>query len=202
MVWPQSVAHLAIKADQDSAFHGWDENMIKAYATAAMLLVLAPSAALAQRAGDAALGAVAGAVVLGPVGAVAGAFRRLYGRAFDFAVVGTGRLAVVASPPAGFRGQRAQRQGGSCGPRTQFRRSGRPRHQLSGAEPAAFRQQAAARPGSRLNAFDPRSAAGRQRAGTKGGMMRRSGLAVAMTVSASPTIVVVPSTSWHPWPRS
>jgi hypothetical protein len=48
--------------------------MIKAYTTAAMLLVLAPSAALAQRAGDAALGAVAGAVVLGPVGAVAGAF--------------------------------------------------------------------------------------------------------------------------------
>ena len=48
--------------------------MIKAYTTAAVLLVLAPSAALAQRAGDAALGAVAGAVVLGPVGAVAGAF--------------------------------------------------------------------------------------------------------------------------------
>jgi hypothetical protein len=48
--------------------------MIKAYATATMLLVLAPSAAIAQRAGDAALGAVAGAVVLGPVGAVAGAF--------------------------------------------------------------------------------------------------------------------------------
>lgn len=48
--------------------------MIKAYSIAALLLVLAPSAALAQRAGDAALGAVAGAVVLGPVGAVAGAF--------------------------------------------------------------------------------------------------------------------------------
>ena len=48
--------------------------MIKAFATAALLLALAPSAALAQRAGDAALGAVAGAVVLGPVGAVAGAF--------------------------------------------------------------------------------------------------------------------------------
>ena len=48
--------------------------MIKAYATAAMLLVIAPSAALAQRAGDAALGAVAGAIVLGPIGAVAGAF--------------------------------------------------------------------------------------------------------------------------------
>lgn len=48
--------------------------MIKAFTTAALLLVLAPSAALAQRAGDAALGAVAGAVVLGPVGAVAGAF--------------------------------------------------------------------------------------------------------------------------------
>ncbi|MEH2625882.1 hypothetical protein V1292_003937 [Bradyrhizobium sp. AZCC 1719] len=48
--------------------------MIKAFTTAAMLLVLVPSAALAQRAGDAALGAVAGAVVLGPIGAVAGAF--------------------------------------------------------------------------------------------------------------------------------
>ena len=48
--------------------------MIKAYCIAALLLVLAPSSALAQRAGDAALGAVAGAVVLGPVGAVAGAF--------------------------------------------------------------------------------------------------------------------------------
>ena len=42
--------------------------MIKAYTTAAVLLVLAPSAALAQRAGDAALGAVAGAVVLGRSG--------------------------------------------------------------------------------------------------------------------------------------
>jgi hypothetical protein len=48
--------------------------MIKAYATAAVLLVLPSSAALAQRAGDTALGAVAGAIVLGPVGAVAGAF--------------------------------------------------------------------------------------------------------------------------------
>jgi hypothetical protein len=74
MLRPQSVTYLAIKADQHSAFHGWDGNMIKVYATAAMLLLLAPSAALAQRAGDAALGAVAGAVVLGPVGAVAGAF--------------------------------------------------------------------------------------------------------------------------------
>lgn len=48
--------------------------MIKVYSIAALLLVLAPSSAMAQRAGDAALGAVAGAVVLGPVGAVAGAF--------------------------------------------------------------------------------------------------------------------------------
>ena len=43
---------------------------------AAVILLLAPTAALAQqqhRAGDAALGAVSGAVVLGPVGAVAGA---------------------------------------------------------------------------------------------------------------------------------
>jgi hypothetical protein len=72
---PQNVTHLAIKADQHPAFHGWDENMIKAaYTIAALLLVLVPSSAFAQRAGDAALGAVAGAVVLGPVGAVAGAF--------------------------------------------------------------------------------------------------------------------------------
>jgi hypothetical protein len=49
--------------------------MIKAaYTIAALLLVLVPSSAFAQRAGDAALGAVAGAVMLGPVGAVAGAF--------------------------------------------------------------------------------------------------------------------------------
>ena len=50
--------------------------MTKAF-IAAVILLLAPSAALAQqqhRAGDAALGAVSGAVVLGPVGAVAGAF--------------------------------------------------------------------------------------------------------------------------------
>lgn len=49
--------------------------MIKAVIAAAVLLVIATSAASAQhRAGDAALGAVSGAVVLGPVGAVAGAF--------------------------------------------------------------------------------------------------------------------------------
>src|SRR3954451_20156636 len=72
---PQNVTHLAIKADQHPAFHGWDGNMIKAaYTIAALLLVFVPSSAFAQRAGDAALGAVAGAVVLGPVGAVAGAF--------------------------------------------------------------------------------------------------------------------------------
>ena len=48
--------------------------MTKAFATAAMILLLAPSVALAQhRPGDAALGALSGAVVLGPVGAVAGA---------------------------------------------------------------------------------------------------------------------------------
>ncbi len=49
--------------------------MIKAVIAAAVLLVIATSAASAQhRAGDAALGAVSGAVVLGPIGAVAGAF--------------------------------------------------------------------------------------------------------------------------------
>jgi hypothetical protein len=49
--------------------------MTKAFTTAAMILLLAPAAALAQdhRPGDAALGALTGAVVLGPVGAVAGA---------------------------------------------------------------------------------------------------------------------------------
>ena len=49
--------------------------MAKTFTAAAMILLLAPSAALAQeRATDAALGAVSGAVVLGPIGAVAGAF--------------------------------------------------------------------------------------------------------------------------------
>ena len=48
--------------------------MTKTFIAAAMILLLAPSAALAQhRGGDAALGALSGAVVLGPVGAVAGA---------------------------------------------------------------------------------------------------------------------------------
>ena len=49
--------------------------MTKAFTTAAMILLLATSAAFAQehRPGDAALGALSGAVVLGPVGAVAGA---------------------------------------------------------------------------------------------------------------------------------
>lgn len=51
--------------------------MTKALTAAAIILLLAPSAVLAQeqhRAGDAALGALSGAVVLGPIGAVAGAF--------------------------------------------------------------------------------------------------------------------------------
>ena len=49
--------------------------MARTFTAAAMILLLAPSAALAQeRATDAALGAVSGAVVLGPIGAVAGAF--------------------------------------------------------------------------------------------------------------------------------
>lgn len=49
--------------------------MIRAVIAAAVITVVATSAALAQhRAGDAALGAVSGAVVLGPIGAIAGAF--------------------------------------------------------------------------------------------------------------------------------
>ena len=49
--------------------------MTKAFTTAAMILLLATSSALAQehRGGDAALGALSGAVVFGPIGAVAGA---------------------------------------------------------------------------------------------------------------------------------
>lgn len=49
--------------------------MTKALTAAAMILLLATSAAFAgdHRPGDAALGALSGAVVLGPVGAVAGA---------------------------------------------------------------------------------------------------------------------------------
>jgi hypothetical protein len=54
--------------------HDGTKPMTKAFAAAAMILLFAPSAALAQnRGGDAALGALSGAVVLGPVGAVAGA---------------------------------------------------------------------------------------------------------------------------------
>lgn len=67
---------LAIKPEHRRADHirGTDI-MTKALTAAAMILLLAPSVALAQhRAGDAALGAVSGAVVLGPIGAVAGAF--------------------------------------------------------------------------------------------------------------------------------
>jgi hypothetical protein len=52
----------------------WTKTMTRSFTTAALILLLAPSAALAQnRGGDAALGALSGAVVLGPVGAVAGA---------------------------------------------------------------------------------------------------------------------------------
>lgn len=70
MVWPQT------RASIDSLLIGLrkKKNMTKAITAAAMILLLAPSAALAQeRGGDAALGALSGAVVLGPVGAVAGA---------------------------------------------------------------------------------------------------------------------------------
>jgi hypothetical protein len=67
---------LAIKPEHRRADHiGGTDIMTKALTAAAMILLLAPSVALAQhRAGDAALGAVSGAVVLGPIGAVAGAF--------------------------------------------------------------------------------------------------------------------------------
>ena len=131
--------------------------MIKAYSIAALLLVLVPSSVLAQRAGDAALGAVAGAVVLGPVGAVAGAFVGYtagpsISRSWGLEGSRSSRHRRQASRDS-VRGARAE----AVGRRTQFRRSGRterPRHQLSGAEPAALRQQAAARPDSRLSAFD------------------------------------------------
>jgi hypothetical protein len=73
--WNPAFHCLAIKADQREISSAGIANMTKAFAAAAMILLLAPSVALAQhRAGDAALGAVSGAVVLGPIGAVAGAF--------------------------------------------------------------------------------------------------------------------------------
>ena len=126
--------------------------MIKAYTTAALLLVLAPSAALAQRAGDAALGAVAGAVVLGPVGAVAGAFVGYtagpsISRSWGLEGSRSSRHRRQASRDS-VRGARAEATGAapsSAGQATA------PRHQLSGAEPAALSQQAAARPNSRLS---------------------------------------------------
>ena len=152
---PQSVTHLAIKADQHPAFHGWDGNMIKVYS----LSRIAPGtrALLRARAARGRRGTGRGSRRrrAGPGRGRRRRLRRLYGRAFDIAVVGTGRLAVVAAPQAGFERQRARRQGGSRRRRTQFRRSGRterPRHQLSRAEPAALRQQAAARPDPRLSA--------------------------------------------------
>ena len=121
-----------------------------------MLLVLAPSAALAQRAGDAALGAVAGAVVLGPVGAVAGAFVGYtagpsISRSWGLEGSRSSRHRRQASRDS-VRGARAEAVGPTR--RSQFRRPGptRPRHQLSRAEPAAL--EAAARPVPRLSAFD------------------------------------------------
>ena len=131
--------------------------MIKAYTTAAMLLLLAPSAALAQRAGDTALGALAGAVVLGPVGAVAGAFVGYtagpsISRSWGLEGSRSSRHRSRQSSRDSVRGARAE----AVGRRIQFRRSGRterPRHQLSRTEPTALRQNnAAARPDPRLSA--------------------------------------------------
>ena len=151
---PQSVTHLAIKADQHPAFHGWDGNMIKAYITAAVLLVLAPSSALAQRAGDAALGAVAGAVVLGPVGAVAGAFVGYtagpsISRSWGLEGSRSSRHRRQASRDS-VRGARAEAV--APHPVPPVSRTDRPRHQLSRAEPAAFRQASSRRPDPRLSA--------------------------------------------------
>ena len=116
--------------------------MIKAYITAAMLLVLAPSAALAQRAGDAALGAVAGAVVLGPVGAVAGAFVGYTAGPSISRSWGSDRSRSSRHREAGLEGQCARREGGSHRPRR--RRARRERAfsdlQQSGATPGRSRQ--------------------------------------------------------------
>ncbi len=90
--------------------------MIKAYAIAALLLVLVPSSALAQRAGDAALGAVAGAVVLGPVGAVAGAFVGYTAGPSISRSWGLEGSRSSRHRRQVFKGQRARRQGGSRRP--------------------------------------------------------------------------------------
>src|SRR3954453_16838736 len=73
--WNAKASRSGHKAGSALTCHRRNGNMIKAIIGAAVILVIATSAASAQhRAGDAALGAVSGAVVLGPVGAVAGAF--------------------------------------------------------------------------------------------------------------------------------
>ena len=114
--------------------------MIKAYSTAAVLLVLVPSSVLAQRAGDAALGAVAGAVVLGPVGAVAGAFVGYtagpsISRSWGLERSRSSRHRRQASKDS-VRGARAEAIGPGDAALRRSGRTERPRHQRSGAEPA------------------------------------------------------------------
>ena len=87
--------------------------MIKAYSIAALLLVLVPSSRARAARRRRRTGRGSRRRRAGPGRSRRRSLRRLYGRAFDIAVVGTGRLAVVAAPQAGFAGQRARRPGGS-----------------------------------------------------------------------------------------
>jgi hypothetical protein len=87
--------------------------MARTFTAAAMILLLAPSAALAQeRATDAALGAVSGAVVLGPIGAVAGALIGYSAGPSISRSWGGGQVALRTTSKAGLERRDAWNQAG------------------------------------------------------------------------------------------
>jgi hypothetical protein len=118
--------------------------MTKALSTAAMMLLLATSAAFAgdHRPGDAALGALSGAVVFGPVGAVAGAVVGYaagpsIARSWGFDRRGSARHRRQASKDA--RGARAEviQSGPAKNPRMAVSRNETGRSALPAAKPPA-----------------------------------------------------------------
>ena len=123
--------------------------MTKTLTAAAMILLLAPSIALAQhRAGDAALGALSGAVVLGPIGATA---------------------------PAGLEGTRARRASGSYRWNQAGRRSRRKRR-ACGDDQERSQQRGADREIIGAACGDNRTAGANPRvSSTLAGVGRRSG---------------------------
>jgi hypothetical protein len=114
--------------------------MTKALSTAAMMLLLATSAAFAgdHRPGDAALGALSGAVVFGPVGAVVGyAAGPSIARSWGFDRRGSARHRRQASKDA--RGARAEviQSGPAKNPRMAVSRNETGSGALPGAKPPA-----------------------------------------------------------------